>query len=392
MKASIVNVLFYPVVGLTYISNGMQLIIIGWLAMDVLVLSPLWVAVFMAAMLIPQVALLPFTGRYADIYAPEKLARMGCFGLTLSHLALAAVQFYGLITPPVLAIYSIALGACMALFLPAKDKASVLLLPHRLQKTLALVGAYQYFGLMLGALVAGLGMHLGLIPLLLLQAALVFVSAAYWLKLRTPLVSEGMLETIPIGDVLRQTPALQQLMMLCAFCGFMHMGFALALFPVLGVKHWGFDAQSYALMQALFSAGGIAVYLANAYRKPHQYPGQALLFCLLYTAAIAYGIARGPSVTGSYCLIFLWGVVAGYSASMSRIVLHSLVGDHRRGQVAALYQTVLLTAAPIGSLVCGLVLQVASVMAVLWLIGIASCLVFALFLTSRQMWSVRQQY
>ena len=81
--------------------------------------------------------------------------------------------------------------------------------------------------------------------------------------------------------------------------------------------------------------------------------------------------------------------MAGYSASMSRIILHTVVNDNQRGRAVALYQVVLLSMAPLGSIVCGILLESTTMYPVLYFITGSSVLFFALFLFSRQLWSIK---
>ncbi|HEY7774359.1 MAG TPA: MFS transporter [Marinagarivorans sp.] len=393
----------YPAVGLIYVSNGMQVVLLGWLALSALDLPPMAVGFLMASMLLPQVVLLPLAGRWADRLAPADLAKAGCAGLSVCHISLVAALHLTALNSAMLAIYAFGLGLSMALFLPAKDKAAVQLLPNRLQKALSLSSAFQFSGVAIGTLLAGFVDEIGVTGVLIVQFLLSALAAVYWGLIPTqvgavdsPAPTGGRKRKILLRlyaeslRLLRESNALRQLIGLCAFNGFMQMGFAMVLFPVLGFKHWGFTSTQYALMQALFSFGAIVVYVANAYRRPQQYPGQAALFCLLYSAGIAYAITRDPTPFGSYGLIFLWGVVAGYSASMSRVLLHSVAADTTRGRATALYQMALLACAPVGSLVCGLLLQWMGVHQVLVVLAVANVVVFLGYLLSRELWSIKQ--
>ena len=394
----------YPAVGLIYISNGMQVVLIAWLALSVLELTPISVGLLMAAMLLPQVGLLPLTGRLADRYEPTRLAKVGCAGLSVSHILMVAALHIASLNTAVLVVYALCLGFSTALFLPAKDKAAVQLLPNRLQRALSLSSAFQFTGVAIGTLFAGFVDEIGVTGVLIVQFLLSALAAVYWglIPAHVSFIEHGPnkvadVKKPSIGAIythgiamMKSSKALSQLVVLCAFNGFMQMGFAVVLFPVLGFSHWDFNSTQYAWMQASFSAGAIAVYIANAYRKAQQYPGQSVLFCLLYTAGIAYAITRGPTLFGSYGLIFLWGAVAGYSASMSRVLLYSVTSNNMRGRAAALYQMVLLGFAPVGSVVCGLLLEFMGVHQALYILLAANVMVFVVFLLSRELWSVKQ--
>lgn len=394
----------YPAVGLIYVSNGMQVVLLAWLALSVLELSPIGMGLLMTAMLLPQVGLLPLTGRLADRYEPTQLAKIGCAGLSVSHILMVAALHITALNIVILVAYALFLGVSSALFLPAKDKASVQLLPNRLQRALSLSSAFQFAGIAIGTLFAGFLDEIGVTGVLIVQFLLSALAAVYWglIPAHVSFVEHGpnqasAVKKQPISAIyaqgiamIRGSRVLSQLVILCGFNGFMQMGFAVVLFPVLGFSHWDFSSTQYAWMQASFSGGAICVYVANAYRKPQQYPGPSVLFCLLYSAGIAYAITREPTILGSYGLIFLWGAVAGYSASMSRVLLHSVASDATRGRAAALYQMVLLGCAPLGSIACGLLLQYMGMHQALYVLVAANVLVFVLFLFSRELWSVKQ--
>lgn len=392
----------YPAVGLVYVSNGAQLVLLAFMAVSILALPAWAVGIIMGLMFLPQVLLLPFTGNIADRLQPTRVAQLGCVGLSASHFFLVvSIHIWGL-HAIALAVYALLVGVFMALFLPAKDKAAVQLLPNRLQKALSLSSAFQFAGIALGTLFAGTVTAIGITGVLITQGLLTALAGAYWRVIPRHV---SFLEQAPSPHELDQAmplrksyqgawaqlqaqPLLIHLALLCAFNGFMQMGFAAVLFPILGFKHWGFTSFEYGLMQAVFSVGAVVVYVANAYRKPQKHPGQAALFCLLYAALITYGIAQNPTYWGGFGLIFLWGATAGYSASMSKVVLHTVTNDHERGRAAALYQFILLAVAPLGAMVCGFLLEAYAIELVLVVIAVANAMVFGVFLFSRGLWAV----
>lgn len=378
----------YLATALAYISQGMQLVLVVWMAVVGVEFGPIGVSGILAAMMLPQVTLLPFSGRWADQYPPSRLAKWGCIGLAASHLLLvASIHAFTLHWLSVL-IYAIALGAFSAIFLPSKDKATIQLFPNRLQKTISLSSAFQFSGVFIGALIAGFVNDVGITGLLILQCLIMAVAASHWSQLSTK-AGGSAVSLDGYGQLIRENKTVFHLLILCAFNGFLQMGFAVALFPELGMNYWGFTAIQYGLMQGVFYLGAVVVYLAKAYKAPQQHPGQAVLFCLLYTAAITYAITQAPTLYGSYGLIFLWGAVAGYSAAMSRVVLHSVVVDSNRGRAAALYQTTLLALAPLGALACGAVLEFSDINQALLIISLLSVIMFAGFLFSRPLWRVK---
>ncbi len=380
----------FPAIGLAYLANGMQLVLLAWLATQVLGMSALGVGALFAVMLLPQIALLPLSGRMADSQSPLTLVKLGCAIKAISHFALLLAFWLGLKNTGILFLYAAMLGVGVAFFLPSKDKIVVQYFPRRLQRSISLGSAFQFAGILVGALLAGLVDTLGVIALLMTQCVCLVLALLCWSRLSMP-DSKNVSPVITNQRTqVGRPPALRQLFILCAITGFLHMGFALALFPELGLKHWQLSSFEYGVMQAVFYLGAVVVYIANAYKKPQQYPGQTVLFCLLYTAGIAYSIARGPTFWGGYGLIFLWGAVAGYSASMSRVLLHSIIQDAERGQVSALYQRILLTAAPVGSIVCGVLLQQVGLYSALMLVTALSILTFAGFLLTRTLWGIEQ--
>ena len=232
----------------------MQLVLLAWLAVQVVALPPLGVSLILAAVMVPQIVLLPMAGRLTDRYPAQQVAKWGCLGLALAHAGLAVLASSMVLSWPILAGYALMVGASSALFLPSKDKAAVQSLPARLQRAISLSSAFQFLGLLVGALLAGLVSEVSVARLLGVQALLMALAASYWhISPSMPALKAHPVR--PMLSLIRANKGLQHLLVLCALNGFLHMGFAVALFPELGLHQWQLNAGNMPPCRRLFIWG-----------------------------------------------------------------------------------------------------------------------------------------
>ncbi len=277
----------------------------------------------------------------------------------------------------------------------AREKLVAQLDSQRLQKNISLAGVCQYLAQALGIALASLTDTLGAQVIVGLQAALCLLALASYSRLAPPALPRHVTSDAlapAIGAALKrvwQQVVLRHLILLVAFNGLMHLGMFLVLLPVLARDYMAFGSLEYALLQLCFTLGSVLSFWVILQRREVRYPGQAVLFCLLYTGMIALALAAGPTLYGLFGLIFLWGTVAGASANLSRLVLQSVVPDHFRGRTMAVYQLALFGMAPLGALLAGGLVQWRGMELTFQVLAGSSFGLFVLSLLSRPLWAVQ---
>lgn len=377
------------------LSIGVQMVLVAWLAAGVLHLSATGIAVIQAAVLTPNLLLILFAGALTDRHPPARILTITNGALILVHSIALVLLLKGLLNASTLLIYAACLGCGNSFVQSAREKLVAQLDSQRLQKNISLAGVCQYLAQALGIALASLTDTLGAQVIVGLQAALCLLALASYSRLVPPALPRHVTSDAlapAIGAALKrvwQQVVLRHLILLVAFNGLMHLGMFLVLLPVLARDYMAFGSLEYALLQLCFTLGSVLSFWVILQRREVRYPGQAVLFCLLYTGMIALALAAGPTLYGLFGLIFLWGTVAGASANLSRLVLQSVVPDHFRGRTMAVYQLALFGMAPLGALLAGGLVQWRGMELTFQVLAGSSFGLFLLSLLSRPLWAVQ---
>jgi MFS family permease len=376
---------------------GVQMVLVAWLAAGVLQLSPAGIAWVQAAVLAPNLALILFAGAMVDRHHPARILTFTNTALLLVHLAALGLLLAGSFDRTSLLLYALCLGSGNSFVQSAREKLVAQLDDQRLQQNISLAGVCQYLAQAVGIASASLMDYLGAYVIVGLQAGLCLLALACYARLvqLVPQVAPLSGPLAPaVGAALRrvwQQIALRHLILMVAFNGLMHLGMFLVLLPVLARDYMSFSSFEYAFLQLCFTLGSVLSFWVILQRGRVRYPGQAVLFCSLYTGMIALALAAGPTLYGLFGLIFLWGVVAGASANLSRLVLQTLVPDDFRGRAMSVYQLALFGMAPLGALLAGGLVQWYGVTFTFHVLAGSSFGLFAVSLLSRALWGVRQE-
>jgi len=377
------------------LSIGIQMVLVGWLAAGVLHLPAAHIAWVQSAVLLPNLALILFAGALADRHPPARVLMLTNSLLVLVHgvaLGLLMTNRFGI---GELLGYAFCLGCGNSFVQAAREKLVAQLDDQRLRQNISRAGVCQYLAQALGIGVASFTDYLGAATLVGAQATLCLVAMLSYSRLRSMSTSHapaiGALAPA-IGAALiliwRQM-ALRHLILVVAFNGLMHLGMFLVLLPVLARDRMDFGSVGYGLLQLCFTLGSVLAFAVIWHKARVRYPGQAVLFCPLYTGMIAIALSAGPTVYGLFGLIFLWGCVAGASANLSRLVLQSTVPDHFRGRAMAVYQLALFGMAPIGALLAGGLVNGFGVNFTFQILAGGSVGLFCLSLLSRALWDIQ---
>ncbi|MFL0808883.1 MAG: MFS transporter [Agarilytica sp.] len=376
--------------------TGVHMVMLAWIGMQVLHLSPVQWGLIQGAALAPNLLLMLVAGAWADRFDPAKLLVAAQLLLTLCFSALFLVLQAENGSFGILLIYAMCVGVGQAFIQPVREKLNAEIHTASIQQRISLLNMTQFAMQALGIGLAALMDLLSISLVLGIQACVSLFSALAFASLVTKqrFVEQDTTSTLKsIRKALvavKQSRGLSQLMALIAFNGYMHMGVFLVMIPLVATRTYELNASEYAALQVLFVTGMVIANVFLLRQQTVEYPGQGALFSLLYTALVGFGLAKGPTPTGFYFLVFLWGLVAGNSAGRGRLVLQSLVTEEMRGRLMSVYQLVLFSAAPVGALVTGYVLDYLNHQQIFYFMSFSSIALFAVFMLTRTLWSVRQ--
>lgn len=375
------------------LSIGIQLVMISWLAADVLHLAPLHIALVQAAALIPNLLLLPFAGVLSDRFHPARLLSISNLFMAAVHLGALLLLWFDQLQFISLVAYGFALGVCNSFIQSARETLIASLSVDQLHNRISLAGVAQHCAQALGIVLAGLADWLTWEFLTLLQVILCLCAGISYAGLARRIgigfTSVALRRSLLEGfELVWQTLAVRHTVLIVAFNGMMHMGMLMVLLPVVARDNMQFQSFQFSLLQLSFTLGGIIVQWVILRRKPPKYPGQAVLFCLLYAGVLAIALSYGTTLYGLFMMMFLWGCVSGASANLGRQVVLTVIPPSHRGRAMAIYQLALFGSAPFGALLAGWVLTHYDWSTAFRVIAYTSATVFFLSFLTRALWQV----
>lgn len=395
------SVRYLLAIALAALATGIQVVLLPWLAVGELQLPASQVGWVQSAVLLPGVLFMLWAGAMADRPGAVRWLPGLYGGLLLCHAGMLWLVLDQALRLPLLISYALLLGALQALIQPLRDRA----LPHFMsadgsfQNAVVQISLCVYIAQALGVSLAGQVAWLGLAGVLACQClALLLCMALLSQRLRQQPMAErteavqnesGGNRQLSVADGLRfvaRRPILRQLVALVAFNGFIHIGVFVVALPLLARDVFQRDAAFFATLQLVFVVGNIVATLVLLRRGRIRYQGRSVLFCLLYAGVIMLAIGAGPTTTGLLLLIFVWGVVAGVSASLGKALLQQQVLEDYRGRVLSIYHLALFGAAPLGALACGYAVQYWGALRLFELGGLLSLGLFAVFLCLKPLW------
>ncbi len=378
------------------IATGIQIVLLPWLIVDHFMLGSVWVGWLQTALLLPNLLFLMIGGAVADYlrnmnYLPRIIAING-----ILHVSMVVFIRQDILSISLLLVYASFLGLSNAFIQPGREYLLKQFCRQKLQKLIAKSSLCVYGGQVIGALMASM---MGVVPihsLFLLQALLVVVAVILLRQMTknqhlTP-NREGdspvRLSLVKGFKDIRSSPALLSLVTIVGFSGFFHMGIFIVSIPVLVQDVYLKDADFYGALQAVFLAGTLIASVVVVYRNGLNAPGKRIAFNLLYGGVILLALGAGPTITGLFILIFVWGFIVGISANMGRTILQLLAPPDSRGQVIAIYQLSLFGCAPLGAALGGYIISWWGVLPVLVGSGLCSFLMFMLILPANSLWNI----
>lgn len=367
----------------------------AWLAVGVLRLPAGQVGWVQASVFLPNVLLILYAGGFSDRKSAAVISLYANFFIALTHTTACVVYLLGLLDFQTLVLYAASLGVGNAFVQTAREKLVMQAGGGQVHRVISIAGVCQFAAQALGMALVSFTDRWGVEWLMALQGVTCLVAAILYGVLgrlspvvgRDPVSPSSRSLTGVFADAWASLP-MRHTLILVGFNGAMHLGFFIVVLPLIARDSMGFTSFEYSFLQLTFVVGSVSAHTWMLY-KTVQYPGQNILFCLLYSGVIGFALSAGPTIAGLYALIFLWGCVAGISANLSRLVVYSTVPESVRGRSMALYQFALVGMAPVGAVLAGYLVTHSSVWLALKVMGAASVLLFGLFMLSRSLWGVK---
>jgi DHA3 family macrolide efflux protein-like MFS transporter len=146
------------------------------------------------------------------------------------------------------------------------------------------------------------------------------------------------------------------------------------------------DAAFFAIVMMVFSAGSIGSNVLLLGFMPLRRPGRLFLVMQPTRMAILLLLFLQPSLWLFYAAMFAWGVNMGVTTTLVRTTVQELADPTRRAQVLSVLLLSFMVAAPVSSLLLGLLIEHTTPLSAL-LPGVAmSLMIFVIGLWKSGLW------
>jgi MFS family permease len=357
--------------GSWFVAFGIQAVMFAYLVTTVLHAPANQIGLAQASLTLVSTILLLVGGAVADQIDTRRLLLFCHAAAIVPALALAGIVYAGLLRYEWLIAYGLGMGLITAFILPAREAMmGDVIGPHggqsRIQRAVTTTVGITFLAQIAGMLVARFAAVVGAAPIILLQVAAQAFGAftAYRLAPSTRhhvhAQSNGGSQRKRIAAGLREVTssyALLPVTILTLAIGVLFIGAFLVILPVLLRDEFGGDVQQFSTMQVSFWGGSIISSLAISRVGNIVHRGRFIVGALSMGILILTIMSiKGPLIA-LYALVFVWGLGAGVTISMSRTIVQEHAPPAHRARVLSIYQLGFTGGMSIGALFIGFIVE-----------------------------------
>jgi MFS family permease len=385
-----------------FVAFGIQAVMFAYLVTTVLHAPANQIGLAQASLTFVSTILLLVGGAVADQIDTRRLLVLCHAVAILPALVLAGVVYAGLLRYEWLIAYGLGMGLITAFILPAREAMmGDVIGPSgglaRIQRAVTTTVGITFMAQIAGMLLARLAAAVGAAPIILLQvAAQAFGAfAAYRLAPSTRhhvhAVANGGTQRARIAAGLSEVAnsyALLPVTILTLAIGVLFIGAFLVILPVLLREEFGGDVQQFSTMQVSFWGGSIISSLAISRVGNIVHRGRFIVGALTMGVLILLFMSiKGPLIA-LYGLVFVWGLGAGVTISMSRTIVQEHAPPAHRARVLSIYQLGFTGGMSIGALFIGFIVEALGARTATLVPACLMALVLIGLLTMTKLWHI----
>ena len=206
----------------------------------------------------------------------------------------------------------------------------------------------------------------GAAPIIVFQAAVQLFGAytAYRLapstRHETHAEANGGGQLQRIGAGMREVAnsyALFPITIITAAIGILFIGAFLVILPVILREEYGGDVQQFSSMQIAFWGGSILSLMVISRLGNIVNRGRLIVLALSMGTAVLFSLSIPAPLSVFYALVFVWGMGAGVTISMSRTIVQEHAPPAHRARVMSIYQLGFTGGMSVGALAIGFIVE-----------------------------------
>ena len=270
--------------------------------------------------------------------------------------------------------YAVGMGTVGAFMMPARDAILNEVVARRvqsgskitLQQGVAFATIAQFAAQILGLSLGGMASQWGAGPLMIAQAVIVSTGAVASLFLargqmaRTPAAEQnGILADIGSGmKTVADNKVLLSMVASMFGVGLFVIGAFLVVLPIVNADVFGMDSGGLRNIFITFWAGAFVSSVILSTRRDAGHPGRLQLIAQFVGACCILVLIFKVHYLFFLVLVFIWGLCAGVSITMSRAIVQKAAPVNKLARVLSIYQLGFMGGAPLGAAAMGLLTDI----------------------------------
>jgi MFS family permease len=384
--------------GSWFVAFGIQAVMFAYLVTTVLQMPANLIGLAQASLTLVSTVLLLVGGMVADRIDTRRLLIICHAVAMVPALALAVIVYAGLLQYEWLIVYGLAMSTITAFVLPAREAMmGDVTGPSGIQKAVTTTVGVTFLAQIAGMLVARFAAVTGAAPIIMLQVAAQLFGAfsSGQLKPSTRHADHAQanggsaIARIAGGmNEVTKSYALLPITILTLAIGVLFIGAFLVILPVLLREEFGGNVQQFSTMQVCFWGGSIISSLGISRLGTITHRGRFIVAALTSGIIILTLMSIKAPLIVLYALVFIWGIGAGITISMSRTIVQEHAPPAHRARVLSIYQLGFTGGMSIGALAIGFVVEALGArLATLIPAGVMAVVLTTLLLRTR-LWSI----
>ncbi len=377
---------------------NLQQFLVTWMLVGMLAVPGTQVGVAQMLIALPGFALMLFGGSLGDRFDGRiLLLRMHLLAAVPPLLMAALVFGFGLSYLGVI-LFGLAVAALAGLSEPPRVALLNRVARGHIQRTVVLTTAVTATVGLGGTWLGGRIDALGLEPVLLIQSILFGLGALAMTGIAPALtrVEPRTTQARTIDDVregfriLWQSTRVRDVIALNFLSSIFNAGAWFVVYPFLVTRSYSGDAALLAALSITFFAGSIASNVGMLRFLPLARPGRLFLVMQITRVLLFAVFLLEPPLWLMVLATAGWGMNMGVTSTTARMMVQSGAPEAQRARILSIFVLGTLSAAPLGALILGSVIDLAGVLAGFVPGLLVSLFIFILGITATGLWHDRE--
>ncbi len=334
---------------------SLQGFLITWMLVGILETPADRVGYGRALIELPALVVILLGGVLADRVEGRALLTRLHLVMALPGLGIAWVVGAELLSFWAIIVFGLGVSLIQALTDPARQAMLSRVTRTDIQRTVTLMTVVTSLVGLGGVWIGGRLETIGLVPILLLQAA-IFASgvlAVRQLPPQPPLGARAPLDLLGGLKAVGRAPLVRSLITLSFVSSLFNAGAYIVAIPFIVTTVYGGDAAMFATVMIVFTTGSIGSNVVLLRLMPLVHPGRIFLVMQVTRAVILAVLLVEPSLWLFYVALFAWGVNMGVTSTLARTTVQELAAPHARAQILAVFLLSFAVSAPISAILLG---------------------------------------